>query len=107
MQFILDGGFSFRHPVYRVNRREWHQITPGGRGALVDSLAFLERPARGQPQPVYVLSGDEDFLKRQVLNALKAWVLGPEEGFGFSTYPGDKADYSNVRDELATLPFLA
>jgi DNA polymerase-3 subunit delta len=73
----------------------------------MDSLTFLKQKAKGAPQPVYVLHGDEAFLKRQVLAALKTLVLGPEEGFGLSAHPGDKATYAAVHDELETLPFLS
>src|SRR5437867_3741329 len=72
----------------------------------MDGLAFLERAGRGQPKPVYVLTGDEDFVKRQVLAALRRQVLGEEaDGFGLSAYPGDKAVWAVVHDELETLPF--
>jgi DNA polymerase-3 subunit delta len=73
----------------------------------MDSLTFLKQKARGAPQPVYVLHGDEAFLKRQVLAALRTLVLGPDEGFGLSAHPGDKATYAAVHDELETLPFLS
>lgn len=74
----------------------------------MDSLAFLDRPAKGPPQPVYVLHGDEDFLKRQVQAKLRARVLGDDSAndFNSSTYPGDKAVWATVNDELATLGFL-
>jgi DNA polymerase-3 subunit delta len=73
----------------------------------MDSLTFLKQKARGAPQPVYVLPGDEAFLKRQVLALLRTLVLGPEEGgFGLSAHPGDKATYAAVHDELETLPLL-
>jgi DNA polymerase-3 subunit delta len=73
----------------------------------MDSLAFLERPRKGKPQPVYVLAGDEDFLKRQVVRALRRWLLGEQDdGFGYSAHAGDKAVWSAVHDELQTLPFL-
>ena len=73
----------------------------------MDSLAFLERPRKGKPQPVYVLTGDEDFLKRQVVRALRRRLLGEEDdGFGYSSHPGEKAVWSAVHDELQTLPFL-
>lgn len=74
---------------------------------LMDSLAFLGRGERGEPEPIWVLHGDEDFLKRQVLTALQALVLGDgDPSFGLSRYSGDKADFSTVRDDLSTLPFL-
>jgi DNA polymerase-3 subunit delta len=72
----------------------------------MDGLTFLERVPKG-PQPLYVLHGDEPFLKRQVQAALRKLVLGPgEDGFGLTTYPGDKATWAAVHDELETLPFL-
>jgi DNA polymerase-3 subunit delta len=74
----------------------------------MDSLTFLERLSKARVQPLYVLHGDEHFLKRQVLTALRTLVLGPEDaGFAAATYPGDKASWSAVLDELQTLPFLA
>lgn len=74
----------------------------------MDSLTFLERPPRGKPAAIYVLHGDEDFLKRQTLGVLRRLVLGEDEqSFGLSMYGGDKAAFAAVRDELETLPFLA
>jgi DNA polymerase-3 subunit delta len=73
----------------------------------MDSLAFLDRARKGKPQPVYVLAGDEDFLKRHVTRSLRRWLLGEEDdAFGYSCYPGDKAVWATVHDELQTLPFL-
>src|SRR3954451_14040044 len=74
----------------------------------MDSLEFLRRSGKAKPQPVYVLPGDEAFLKRQVLAALRTLVLGPEDsGFGLSTHPGDKAAWAAVHEDLQTLPFLS
>jgi DNA polymerase-3 subunit delta len=74
----------------------------------MDSLTFLERSGRGKVQPVYVLHGDEGFLKRQVLALLRKVVLGEgEDAFGFTALPGDKTSFSEVRNELSTLPFLS
>ncbi len=74
----------------------------------MDSLTFLERAARLKPEPIYVLHGDEDFLKRHVLAALRQLLFGTEEeAFGLSTHAGDKATFGAVRDELETVPFLS
>src|SRR5438132_238019 len=74
----------------------------------MDSLAFLERADSLKPQPVYVLFGDEDFLKRQVLASLRRIVLGEgDTAFGLSIHPGDKASLAAVGDELLTVPFLS
>jgi len=72
----------------------------------MDSLAFLERGG-GKLHAVYVLHGDEDFLKRQVLAALRALVFGADgNDFGLSTHAGDQATFAAIHDELQTLPFL-
>src|SRR5215831_14225627 len=74
----------------------------------MDALGFLDKAGKQKAQPVYVLHGDEDFLKRQVLEALQPLVLGPSDrAFGLSTHAGDKAAFAAVHDELQTLPFLA
>jgi DNA polymerase-3 subunit delta len=75
----------------------------------MDSLTFLEQLAPAAPQPVYVVHGDEDFLRRRVLDALKQRILGKDDNaaFGFSAFPGDKAVWFSILDELQTLPFLS
>src|SRR4051812_36169209 len=73
----------------------------------MDSLTFLEKPPK-KPEPLYVVHGDEDFLKRRVMQALRRRVLGEDEdGAGFVAYPGDKAAFATVFDELQTLPFFS
>jgi DNA polymerase-3 subunit delta len=71
----------------------------------MDSLAFLERPD-SKISPLYVLYGDESFLKRQVIRALKERVLGPDAGDSAASYPGETADFAAVMDELASVPFF-
>src|SRR5262245_35699162 len=74
----------------------------------MDSLTFLDRLDRAKPQPVYVLHGDEEFLKRQSLRAVRSLVLGPaDDGFALSSFSGDKATWAAVIEDLQTLPFLA
>jgi DNA polymerase-3 subunit delta len=73
----------------------------------MDSLTFLERPPKGKPKPLYVLHGDEDFLKRLVLEAIKALALGKDDDeFSVAAYPGDKAVFATVFDDLQTVPFF-
>ncbi len=73
----------------------------------MDAFAFSERAA-GEPQPVYVLVGEERFLKQLALERIEALVFG-EEGndFARTAYEGDNTDWATVRDELETLPFLS
>lgn len=74
----------------------------------MDSITFLEKAERQGVHSVYVLHGDEDFLKRRVLLVLRRLVLGPEaEEFGLSTQEGEKATFAAIHDELQTLPFLS
>lgn len=73
----------------------------------MDCLAFLAKSARAKPQPVYAVAGDEDFLKRQAVAAIQAIVLGDADpDFALSTFAGDKAEFTAVRNELCTAPFV-
>jgi DNA polymerase III subunit delta len=77
-------------------------------GGRMDSLLFLDRIDRLTVQPIYVLHGEELFLKRQVLTALRTLILGPDaELLCLSSYPGDKVSFATVRNDLATAPFLS
>lgn len=74
----------------------------------MDASAFLEKIDKAKVQPVYVLHGEESFLKRQALAALRRLVLGDgDDVLGVCTFAGDKASFSEVQAELTTLPFLA
>ena len=74
----------------------------------MDALAFLDKVGKATRLPIYVLSGDEDFLKRACRNAIVAKVVGDgDPEFAISSYTGDKLDLSTVRNELETLPFFA
>jgi DNA polymerase-3 subunit delta len=74
----------------------------------MDSLTFLQNAAKAKPRPIYVLHGDEAFLKRRTQAALRTLVLGPDDdGFGVSNHDGDKASWAEIHDELETLPFLS
>jgi DNA polymerase-3 subunit delta len=74
----------------------------------MDSLTFLERADRLPPKPLYVVHGDEDFLKRQALTAIRRLAFGPDfEQAEYSTYPGDKATFAAVFDELKTVSFFS
>jgi DNA polymerase III subunit delta len=72
----------------------------------MDSHTFLEKPPRTRPHPVYVLHGDEPFLKRHVQTVLRNLVLGEEGDLNFSVYNGAEATFSVVHNDLTTLPFV-
>src|SRR5262245_4861757 len=75
---------------------------------MMDSLTFLDGAGKHKVRPVYAVHGDESFLRRRVLLALRALVLGPDDGgFGLSTHAGDQATFAAVQDDLQTLPFLS
>lgn len=74
----------------------------------MDALQFLDKTAKSKRQPVYALTGDEDFLKRRVRERIVATALGQADpAFAVSIYQGDKLDFSTVRNDLDTLPFLS
>lgn len=74
----------------------------------MDALEFLTKARKSQPRPVYVLFGDEDFLKRQVRAELEPLLLeDADPAFALSVYPGETANWSTIRAELETLPFLS
>lgn len=67
---------------------------------------FLDEAGSGTPNPVYAVFGDEAFLKRQVLEALKEWVIGGEDpSFSMGIHDGSSAPFSDVRDDLDMLSF--
>jgi DNA polymerase-3 subunit delta len=73
----------------------------------MDALAFLAKPP-AKPGPLYVLHGDEAFLKRQAILTIKQRALGDDADQGAaSSYAGDKAEFAEVMDELTTAPFFA
>jgi DNA polymerase-3 subunit delta len=79
-----------------------------GERIAMHALDFLKKVGKARQQPIYVLFGEELFLKRQVITALKARFLGEgEDGFSYSTHAGDRAVYADIHDELRTLPFLS
>jgi DNA polymerase-3 subunit delta len=79
-----------------------------GYNECMDSLTFLQGTAKAKLRPIYVLHGDEHFLKRRVVAALRTLALGTEDdGFGLSNRDGDKASWAEIHDELETLPFLS
>jgi DNA polymerase III subunit delta len=72
----------------------------------MDALAFLERP---RLQRLFVVHGDEEFLRRRVLQAIRTVVLGEEggdDGLSYSAHAGDSATFAAVMDELHTVPFF-
>src|SRR4051812_49363511 len=73
----------------------------------MDALPFLARKSPSL-EPLYVVAGDEAFLKRQVIGKLRTLALGDEaDESAVSTYAGESAAFSAVWDELESVPFFA
>jgi DNA polymerase-3 subunit delta len=73
----------------------------------MDAMAFVELK-KLPDKPVFVLAGDERFLKRLALERIRQAVLGDTaEDYASSSYEGGAVQLATVRDELETLPFLA
>jgi DNA polymerase-3 subunit delta len=74
----------------------------------MDALAYLEQHEKAQLRPVYVLLGDEDFLKRRCREALIAKAVGEHEpDFAVTFQQGEHLDFSTVVNDLDTVAFLA
>jgi len=74
----------------------------------MDALAFIDKNGKVRRQPYYVLSGDEDFLKRRVLALLVPVVVGDADPeYAVTTFPGDKTDFSTIRNELDSVSFFS
>jgi DNA polymerase-3 subunit delta len=71
-------------------------------------MEFLSAKRRGEPPATIVAFGDEAFLRREAVRAVREWVLGgvDDDGFQFASYSGDEASLAAVMDDLATPPFL-
>src|ERR1035438_8582260 len=73
----------------------------------MEALPFLASSGKAKLGPLYVVHGDEAFLKRQVIRALRKRALGEEaDEQSVSAYAGDKAIFAEVFDELDTVPFF-
>src|SRR5450631_543664 len=71
----------------------------------MDALPFLATP-NVNLGPLYIVHGDEAFLKRQVIRALRQRALDNADEQSISTYAGEKAVFAEVFDDLDTVPFF-
>ncbi len=72
------------------------------------ALEWLRDPA-GQPKKsVYVVYGDDVYLRREVSASIARSVLGAEaDELAVSRFEGNAASLADVMDELRTLPFFS
>ncbi|MSR31947.1 MAG: DNA polymerase III subunit delta [Gemmataceae bacterium] len=68
----------------------------------MEAGGFLLAISSAPVEPVYVLVGQDDFLRRQVGKAIRERVLAPPDQ-PFGLFHGDTASYAQVYEELATL----
>ncbi|GFH96129.1 putative protein YqeN [Lachnospiraceae bacterium] len=61
----------------------------------------------GQFQPVYLLFGEERYLKRQYRDKLKSALCAPDDNMNNHFYEGKNLSVGEVIDLAETLPFLA
>lgn len=72
----------------------------------MDSQQFLKKPT-AKTGPLFVVHGDEAFLKRRVLSAIRQRALADaNDDQAVSVHAGDTAEYAIVFDELNTVPFF-
>jgi DNA polymerase-3 subunit delta len=71
------------------------------------ALELLQKPDAIALKPVYVLHGDEEFLRLGALAAIRARVLGTDGNeLGARQFEGKTAALADVLDELSLLPFF-
>lgn len=74
------------------------------KSSTIGALEFLSQAGRHAPAAVCAVYGDEAFLKREVVTALRRHVLGDAEGeFSLTTFAGPTAQLRDVLDALATV----
>ncbi|MFA5863481.1 MAG: DNA polymerase III subunit delta [Phycisphaerae bacterium] len=57
--------------------------------------------------PIFVIAGQDIYLRTQALTQLRRQLLGEDQGLGEVRVEGKNAELAAVLDELRTLPFLA
>lgn len=71
------------------------------------AIDYLKDPSKTPVAPVYAVYGDDLFLRRESLAAIRRQVLhGEDEEMGLARFAGDHATYADVIDEVRTLPFF-
>jgi DNA polymerase-3 subunit delta len=72
------------------------------------ALDLVRNAANVPDKPVYVIYGDEAFLRREALDAIvKSALKGEEADLAVARFEGDKATLADVLDEVRTLAFFS
>jgi len=75
-----------------------------GMAKALDAITYLAQPEKHPPQAVCVAFGNELFLRRQVVLAIRHAVLGGEQAdFSLTAFEGIAADLRDVVEELSTV----
>lgn len=70
----------------------------------VTALDYLAAPSKHPPKAVCAVFGDETFLRRQTILALRAAVLGGDDGdFSLSSFEGRDTLFRDVHEVLSTV----
>lgn len=76
-------------------------------GNTVRATEFLKAGRDRPPPPLCVVFGDEAFLKRQALRALRRLVVAEQDAeFGAQVFEGANARWADVLEELSTQPMF-
>lgn len=74
----------------------------------LDYTAEIKKLKNDGPKRLYLLRGEEDYLREQFLSALKAACLpeGEEDDFSYKRLDGPEIEYSEFEKALDALPFM-
>ena len=61
----------------------------------------------GNFRPVYLMYGDEAYLKNQYKNRLRKAILQSDDTINFTSYEGRGTDVKQLIDQAETMPFFA
>lgn len=74
------------------------------KASALSAIEYLSKAKPPAPPALCAVCGDETFLKREVLTALRRQVLGDDEGeFSLATFAGPETQLRDVLDELSTV----
>ena len=77
---------------------------PSASSSAFPALAWLAKPDEFPLKPTSAVFGDEAFLRRETLHALRSRLLGEdaEQGFSYISFDGSTAGWRDVLEELST-----
>jgi DNA polymerase-3 subunit delta len=85
----------------------WQDVGVMG-GPTMRGLEWLKAKAGDGGRPLYVVFGDDPFLRREsIRKAIREEIPGDEADVGVARFEGASAKLADVVDELRTLPFFS